>query len=113
MNPLDPIITDWIMTPSVISAVNTLTGYENNLFQFVSSGFDNASINLKINRTESQKMSISIYSSEGKLITTIFSGIAVPNSQIRFDASLLSSGMYFIKAETTNSQQTIKYALVK
>ena len=113
VNPLAPIITDWIMTPSVISAVNTLTGYENNLFQFVSSGFDNASINLKINRTESQKMSISIYSSEGKLITTIFSGIAVPNSQIRFDASLLSSGMYFIKAETTNSQQTIKYALVK
>ncbi len=109
-SPLDTAITNWIMSPSVTASVHSVSSDLNNLIQLSKS--DNSIISLTINNRDVKKISIAIYSVDGKLISTIYSGNAFSNQQISFNASQLSTGIYFIKAITNDAQQTIKYALI-
>ncbi len=111
--PLDPIITNWIMSPSVVASVHSIPSDADDLIQLTTINSDNTSISLIINNQDAQKINIKIYSADGKFINTIYSGNSTPNQLISYQLSMLSSGIYFIKAETGASQKTIKYAVVK
>lgn len=113
VSPLDTAITNWIMSPSVVASVHSISSDADNLIQLTTINSDNSSISFIINNQNAQKINIRIYSSDGKFVNTIYSGNSIANQQINFNVSQLSSGMYFIKASTNKSEQTIKYALVK
>lgn len=113
VNPLDAAITDWIMSPSVISSVNDVSIASDNLIQLNGSNSDNTTINLKLRNTGSEKIRVNIFSIDGKFISTIYNGNDVADQTIIFSTSNLSSGIYIVNALTNNSQQTIKFAVVK
>ncbi len=112
VNPMDPIITNWIMSPSVVASVDPTVHSVNNLIQFIAPASGNSILQLGF-KADLKKMNISIYSVDGKFMQTIYSGQTNQGQQYSFNVSNLSAGMYFISAQSNEYRQVIKYALVK
>jgi glutathione peroxidase len=108
--PLDPIITNWIMSPSVVTSV--ASGRMDESIGLKNANPTSSFIEFTVKNPEPQHYSIQLYSNDGKLITTIFNGIAA-NQNISHSVASLSSGLYFINIQTSDSQKTIRYGIVR
>ena len=64
-------------------------------------------------KKETKNISIDLYSVEGKLINTIYTGAASAFQQINYSTVTLADGIYFVKMNVNGGQQTIKYVVVK
>ena len=112
VNPLDTIITNWIMSPSVISSVNTTEDW-NNFIQVSSLSEATSPINISVNNFDASKVSISLFSAEGKNLGELYNGKSTGENKISYNTSSLSSGIYFIRVNKNEAQKTFKCVVVK
>ena len=113
VSPTATSITNWIMSPSVISSVNELDESDQNLIQLESSLSDPSAVRLKVLQASSESMEVSIYGIDGKRLDVVYSGKPTDNQIITFSTGQMPSGIYLIRAVSGNSQQTIRYARVR
>lgn len=74
----------------------------------------NPSTTINFNLSNSTYIKLNIYNSNGELLTTLLEGYqGEGNHSIKFDASNLSSGIYFYKLEAGSFSQTHKMLLLK
>jgi flagellar hook assembly protein FlgD len=63
---------------------------------------------------EAGKVSVQVYNIMGQVVSTLASGhMDASTYNLTWDASDVSSGMYFVKAETAGSVTTQKLVLMK
>ena len=110
VNPLTTGITNWIKSPSVLD-VAPLDDTEELIR--AAENFSGSSIDLTVNSSAPRHYTIAIYSVEGRLLSTIYDGMADNTQIINYDHSALSPGIYFIKVQSNGAQQTIKCAFVR
>jgi len=108
VNPLDTSITNWIMSPSVVSspAIEKEAGIE-----IKSSNPVQASIDLMIRSVEAEHYDINIYSNQGQLIGNIFRGNAENGRYISYPVESLSSGIYIVTVQTRHSNKALRFAV--
>lgn len=109
-DPLDPAITDWIMTPNVI----TSTGPDNlnDFFQITSANPAVNSIDLIIKQNLASSYNITLQSIDGKLVYGLIEKNA-GNKNISINVSDITPGIYLMKLESGNFQKTIKVIISK
>ena len=74
----------------------------------------NPTTNIDLNMSKTELVSVNVYSITGQLIETIHSGnLSAGSHTMTWDASHLSSGVYFIKAATSSDVVTQKVMLLK
>lgn len=113
VNPLDTAITNWIMSPSVISSASEVSNSTNSIILCNGSNSNNTAINFILKNAASEKINIAVFSIDGKFISTLYSGYTMTDQAISFNTANLSSGVYIVKAITDKTQQTIKFAVIK
>ncbi|MDB5281201.1 MAG: glutathione peroxidase [Bacteroidota bacterium] len=109
VDPLDTAIINWITGPALVSGIEPVTG--NDLVKIQSSNPTSTSIDMVVSSPAAQHLEIQLFSIEGKMLGTIYSGIATGGQQISHPVNLLPSGMYMIKVQAGNTQQTLKWAV--
>lgn len=109
--PGDTAITNWIMSPSVISGVTPANDL-NKMFQVISPNPTNSSIDLVMNVAE-KNVTVILYSIDGRLIDNIYSGSVSASQKISYSTVTLAEGVYFLKLSVNGLQQTIKYVVMK
>ncbi len=107
-NPLDTAITNWILSPP---ALGVKTIEKPSSITLGPNPVQN-SLNMRLNPATSGKMKISLLNLDGKLMDVLFSGEAVGGTSLNYDASKLSSGIYFIRVEGVNSIETLRLAVM-
>jgi photosystem II stability/assembly factor-like uncharacterized protein len=74
----------------------------------------NPSTNIKFDLVKNGYVKLTVYNEVGKEIETLLNAVRNAGSyEVKFDASKLSSGVYFYKLETENGSMTKKMLLVK
>ena len=109
--PGDTAITNWIMSPSVISGVTPANDLSK-LIHLISPNPTNSSIDLLMNAA-AKSVTVAIYSVDGRLIENIYSGSTVSSQKISCSTVTLAEGVYFVKLNVNGVQQTIKYFVMK
>ncbi|MCG8374382.1 MAG: T9SS type A sorting domain-containing protein, partial [Balneolales bacterium] len=84
------------------------------LFQNYPSPF-NPSTNIEFNLNKNETISLTVYDVMGRKVSTLVSGknFSAGNHQLTFNASNLSSGIYFYQLEAGDIVQTKKMLLIK
>jgi glutathione peroxidase len=108
--PDDQSIIDWILSPSVTGVQNLSS---ENLLEIKSSNPATSSIDFILKKDGINKMTAQLFSSEGRLVTTLFEGIVSDSQAISYSVETLQSGIYFIKVQANGVQQTIRYSVAK
>jgi len=106
--PMDTAITNWIMTPSVVSSMLNVDA--NDMFE-VKPNPANSCVDCVLKNSEPQHYTIKIYSNQGQLIQTIFDGMASAQS-ISYPVTPLAAGLYFITVQNKVAQKTFRYTVV-
>lgn len=112
VNPLDTIITNWIMSPSVISSVSATENWAD-FIQVSSLSEAGSPINISVNNFDASKVSISLFSVDGKNIGELYNGKSAGENKISYNTSSLASGIYFIRVTKNEAQKTFKCVVVK
>ncbi|MCA9785176.1 MAG: T9SS type A sorting domain-containing protein, partial [Candidatus Cloacimonetes bacterium] len=74
----------------------------------------NPSTSIEFNLPETAETSLKVYSLNGELVATLVNGMMSSGAHnVNFDASALTSGMYFYTLESKGVSQTRKMVLVK
>lgn len=106
--PFNANITDWIMSETPAYVAPNVMNQEWNISNNPASDF--FSVSLK--NMPATNGSIEILSSEGKLIDRIFSG-NLSNGTYRYDATPLSSGLYFISLSAGDMHEVKKLSVLR
>ena len=69
----------------------------------------NDNLNVIINSTQNETAQMQVINMDGKIIISTSSNIAVGTTTNNINVSSLSSGIYFIKIETSEGQSTLKF----
>ncbi len=109
--PEDTAITNWILSPSVISSVKTVNDLTN-LIQITSANPTNSSIDFEM-RVAAKSVTVAVYSVDGRMISKIYNDATTANQRFSFSTVTLAQGIYFVKLNVNGTQQTIKYVVVK
>ena len=108
--PMDTRITNWIKKPSVLTGISSSL----NMNDFIQvNDPSTSSFDLIAKTTTPQVYNFTVYSAEGKLISTIYSGMVNDAQRISYNYSSLNSGFYFIKIESEGIQKVIKLVVIK
>ena len=110
--PTDTAITNWIMSPSVIASTKIVSPVEN-VIQLTSPNPTNSTIDFNVANMNGSKISINLFSAEGKLIATIYSGSDRNLQHISYNACDLSAGLYFINANVDGVNKSFKVAITE
>lgn len=108
-NPLATVITDWIMTPSVLGLDESST---------LSSVYLSANpvadfIGLNIVPRVSSPVTIKLFSVDGRLAGHLFEGIVSGKKEFNFSTDGLQNGIYFLNISSGNEMKTLKVALTR
>lgn len=108
VNPMDTAITNWIMKPSSVTAINKLQNTINSEIELTSANPTNSTINFLIKNPSASAYSFSLYSIDGKLIKNLITKTVVNAEKLNFNISDINSGIYFVKIQNGLAQKTIK-----
>lgn len=109
-SPLDTAITNWIMSPSVLS---TGPFDKNEIITFRSSNPVSDYIDFTLNSPSQEHLCIDLFSMDGRLVNTFYNGVASGAQNISYSATLLSPGIYFIKIGNNEFHKTIRCAVIR
>lgn len=104
--PGDTAITNWILSPSVISGIAKNESAK--LLQLTSGNIICSSLDISLPKNQGNKIAVELYGVDGRQITELFSGQPTEPINISYDAQALPSGMYLLKASTTSASQIEK-----
>lgn len=109
--PGDTAITNWILSPSVISGI--AKNETADLMKITSGNMVSSNLDLYVSSGDSENMTVELFSYTGQLMGEVFSG-NLPGSQlIRYSVQHLPAGMYLLKASNGAASQTERLAIVK
>lgn len=109
--PTDTAIINWIVnTPSVVSGINET---QNAKLVAITSANPGHVIDFTVNTPAAERLTIGLYSIDGKLAATICEGVATKSQRLSYDASALNAGVYLVRVAGNTGQQTLKYVLAK
>ena len=110
-SPLASAITSWILTPSVINGVE-----ERSISKLVSRVSANPvieSMDFRASETINEKISIRLFSADGRLVGEIHNGSLSENQLIHYNTANLSNGIYFVKIVQGELQHTERVVVVR
>ena len=110
VDPLDTAITNWIMSPSVVSGISSLS--LDNAIELKSANPTASSIDFVIKNSEAEHYNIKIFSEQGQYIGTIYDGIAAAQN-VSYSTSNLASGLYFISVRSNDAQKTFRCSVLR
>jgi glutathione peroxidase len=108
-SPLATVITDWIMTPSVLGLSESATLSTVQLSANPVTDF----IGLNIVPRVSSPVSIKLFSVDGRLIDNLFEGIISGKTEFNFSTNGLQNGIYFLNISSGKEMKVLKVALAR
>ncbi len=108
LNPMDTAITNWIMKPSSVTAINKLNNTINSEIELISANPTNNTINFLVKNPLATAYSFNLYSIDGKLIKNLSTKIVVNAEKLNFNISDMNAGIYFVKIQNGSAQKTVK-----
>ena len=106
VSPLDTAIINWITSPALVNGVAPVS--VDAPVQMRSANPTNSSIDLVVRSSAAQHYEINLFSVDGKLVGTMYNGIASEAQKISYPVTSLPSGIYLVKVITDNTQSTLK-----
>ena len=106
-----PAVIQQTGTFNICAAKTAILGVENenllsfNLFPNPAKDF----VNIKVNQLSSNKLDVSLYSLDGKMVLS--TSKSIQNNQTQLDVSNLKSGMYFLKI-TNDDKELVKKLII-
>lgn len=110
-SPLASAITNWILTPSVINGIDEVI--TSKMLKLISANPVAGSIDWIANEITNEKISISLFSAEGKLVDEIYNGVLTQNQLVSCSAANLSNGIYFVKIVQGKAQDTERIVIAR
>ncbi len=107
VNPLSPVITDWIMSPAGINESAVLSSVH--LSANPASDF----IGLNIIPRVSSPVTVKLFSSDGRLAANLFEGIISGKTELNFSTDGIQNGIYFLNISSGNEMKVLKVALAR
>ncbi len=107
-SPMDTAITNWIMKPSSVTAINKLNSTINSEIELISANPTNNTINFLVKNPLATAYSFNLYSIDGKLIKNLSTKILVDAEKLNFNVSDMNAGIYFVKIQNGSAQKTVK-----
>lgn len=107
VSPTDPLITNWITSPTGITSQNT--DAEIKLIQNPS----NEKIQLRISNSHAEKFSVQLFDVKGVMVGNVFSGVIAGTQLISYSTQRLNAGIYILKIVGNGINQTQKVSVVK
>jgi glutathione peroxidase len=109
--PGDTAITNWILSPSVISGISKNETAD--LMKITSGNMVSSNLDLYVSSGDSENVSVQLFSYTGQLMDQVFSGNLPGAQPIRYSVQHLPAGMYLLKASNGAASQTERIAIVK
>ena len=106
-SPSATSITDWIMSPS---ALGINDNYATDLALFNLNANANG-IEIRANATVTDRVSMDIYSADGKLVDAVYAGRLADGQLITYTTASFPAGIYLLRATTTKGQQTLRFVV--
>ncbi len=106
-NPMDTAITNWIIDDSAsLTGIMPLLAPE--ALSLKSANPTGSSIILQETGVGAQNMDVYLYSADRRLISTIYHGDTQNGMTLNYPVGSLASGVYLIKASTSQGQQVLR-----
>jgi glutathione peroxidase len=109
--PGDTAITNWILSPSVISGI--AKNETADLMKITSGNMVSSNLDLYVSGGDSKNMIIQLFSYTGQLMGEVFNGTLSGTQLISYSVQDLPAGMYLLKASSGAASQTERIAIVK
>jgi glutathione peroxidase len=109
--PGDTAITNWILSPSVISGI--AKNEKADLMKITSGNMVSSNLDLYVSGGDSKNMIIQLFSYTGQLMGEVFNGTLSGTQLISYSVQDLPAGMYLLKASSGAASQTERIAIVK
>lgn len=110
-NPMDTAITNWIMSPSVVSGIkeNEL----DNAFDFKSPNPAGNSLDFTLIRNTAEDFSIKLLDVNGRVLSVIYNGAGSAGQSINYSLSEVPSGVYLIQIAQAGRTQVRRQVVIK
>jgi glutathione peroxidase len=109
VDPLDTAITNWIVEDSAsVSTGVSILGAPGDLIALKSANPATATIDIEVQTALAQKMTINLYTLDGRLAANIYSGNVSHSQLISYPALGLANGIYVIRAVSDGYERTLK-----
>lgn len=109
--PGDTAITNWILSPSVISGINDVK--PGNWIKFTSGNVVSNQLELSVSSNKPDNLSLQLFAMDGRYIAELFSGSVNGVQPMTFSLATLPACNYLLKASKGAAVQTEKFLLVR
>ncbi len=109
--PGDTAITNWILSPSVISGI--AKNETADLMKITSGNLIASNIELTLNNHEGNLTVVELFSADGRMIAELFNGIVTSSQIIWYPMRNLPNGVYLLKATSGGNSQVEKVVVSK
>lgn len=111
-NPMDTAITNWIMSPSVITSVADVSSGGLTVKQ-LSNYAGSSTIDFEIASSHAQHVNLSLFTIDGKFIETIYDGTVTGTQHLSSTTKSLTNGLYLVRVQSPTFQTTFKTTVVR
>jgi hypothetical protein len=109
--PGDTAITNWILSPSVVSGINNVN--QGNWIKLTSGNIVSTQLEWAVSCDKTENIHLQLCATDGRCVAELFNGEVTDTQHMVFPVATLPAGNYLLKASNGSMLQTEKLVVVK